>query len=36
MTFASESFSGIMKSKDQDGRTMTIKTTAKRIGECTK
>jgi uncharacterized protein DUF3617 len=36
MTFTPESFSGVMKSKDQAGRAMTIKTSAKRIGECTK
>jgi hypothetical protein len=36
MTFTSESFVGVMKSKDQDGRIMNIKTTAKRVGECTK
>lgn len=36
MTFATESFTGLMTMKDNKGRTTTIKTTAKRIGECKK
>ncbi len=36
LTYTRESFTGVMKSKDDAGRVMTIRTTAKRIGECAK
>jgi hypothetical protein len=36
MTFTADSYTGVLKSKDQDGRVMNIKMTAKRVGECTK
>jgi hypothetical protein len=34
MTFATESFTGAITSKDNQSRTTTIRTTAKRVGEC--
>jgi hypothetical protein len=36
LTFAGDSFTGLMTSKSAEGHTMTIKTSAKRVGECTK
>jgi hypothetical protein len=36
MTFTAETFAGFMTMKDNKGRVTTIKTSAKRIGECTK
>ncbi len=36
LTYTRESYTGIMKSKDDKGRVITIRTTAKRIGECAK
>lgn len=36
LTYTRESYTGIMKSKDDKGRVTTIRTTAKRIGECGK
>jgi hypothetical protein len=35
-TFASDSFSGVMVSTNEQGRTVTIKMRAKRIGDCSK
>jgi hypothetical protein len=35
-TFAAESYSGVMTTKDNKGRVMTIKTSGKRIGDCVK
>jgi hypothetical protein len=36
ITIAAESWTSLMTMKDNKGRTTTIKTTAKRIGECKK
>ena len=36
MTFGPDSMAGVTTSKDQQGRTSTVKTTAKRVGECKK
>jgi hypothetical protein len=36
MTFTADSFTGLMTMKDNKGRTTSIKTTAKRTGECTR
>ena len=36
MTFSTDSFTGLTKAKDNEGRVTTIKASAKRIGECTK
>jgi hypothetical protein len=36
MTFGTDSFSGVSKATDQDGRAFTMKVSAKRIGECKK
>jgi hypothetical protein len=34
MTFGADSFSGFTKAKDDRGRVMTMKVSAKRIGDC--
>jgi hypothetical protein len=34
MTFAGDSFGGVTTSKDQDGKVMTMKMSAQRIGDC--
>jgi hypothetical protein len=36
MTFTADTFAGLMTMKDDKGRVTTIRTTAKRIGQCTK
>ena len=36
MTFTTDSFTGVMTTKDDKGRVTTFKTSAKRIGECGK
>lgn len=36
MTFAADSFSGVTTSRDQDGRTTTMKMSARRIADCAK
>jgi hypothetical protein len=36
MTFGTDVFSGVMKGTDDKGRVMTMKVSAKRVGECKK
>lgn len=36
MTFGTDSFTGVTKGKDHEGRAISSKMSAKRIGECTK
>ena len=36
MTFTSDTFNGVTKTTDDKGRTMVMKTSAKRVGECAK
>jgi hypothetical protein len=36
MSFTSDTFSGLMTMKDDKGRVTTMRTRAKRVGECTK
>lgn len=36
MTFAADSFTGVTRGKDNEGRTTTSRFTAKRVGECPK
>jgi hypothetical protein len=34
MVFAGDSFTGVATSKDSEGNAATVKTAAKRVGEC--
>jgi hypothetical protein len=34
MVFSGDAFTGVAKSKDSDGNTATVKTAARRVGEC--
>lgn len=36
MTYAGDSFAGVSRGQDAKGRPVTMKSTARRVGDCTK